>query len=778
MNIYMATVTAQEKAVRLLIDGIVQGVGFRPFIYRLAGDLSLKGWVINRNDGVALHLQGDGVAVDRFCQLLPYLAPEAATITHMERQIAELQEYDRFMIGESRRQPGSITGISPDIAVCRECLEDIRVQPHRKGYPLVNCTNCGPRFTITGRLPYDRKSTSMKVFAMCPLCSREYNDPSDRRFHAQPVACNECGPAYGIEAGGNGSPAAGKEDTDKIIGRLCAILENGGVAAVKGTGGYNLVCDALNEDAVQEVRLIKGREGKPFAVMFRDVDQIRRYCHASDEETGLLLSWRRPVVLLRNREGAAVPLAPGIGSGLDSTGAILPYMPFHYLLFEKLNLHALVFTSANISGEPIVADDREAGSLFGGRTSLVAGYNRKIVNPLDDSVCRITGGGLQIIRRARGFVPEPVGLPFSAGGIFAAGADLKNTFALGKGSRAFISQHIGDLEEYAVMGRYRYNTGRFSEMFSFSPLHVACDMHPDYHSSRYAREMADTAGCGTVNVQHHHAHLASCMAENGLNGKVMGVCFDGTGYGDDGMIWGSEFMVCDYTGFERYGHFSYIPLPGGEAAVREPWRVALACALLTGHPYAGEWSGTVLRGISAKALETVEKMVSKGINTPISCGAGRLFDAVSALLGLCLRAGYEGEAPMLLESICHPGTEDFYEFGPGKGEGSFLVTGSLNVIDQVLSDLAGRVPPAVIAAKFHNGMALAVRDGVRHMHRLTGIDRVMLSGGVFQNSVLLGRAVQLLREEGLQVYTNRLVPVNDGGISLGQLAVAAAKMNK
>ena len=769
--------TSSQKACRLHIDGIVQGVGFRPYVYRLAGELSLKGWVENRNDGVLVHLQGEAGAVDRFIELLPLRAPGAASISCVEGRPAAPGNYDRFTIKESRRLPGSSTGISPDIAVCSDCLADISTQPHRTGYPLVNCTHCGPRFTIIEGLPYDRQQTSMSGFDMCPLCLQEYNDPDNRRFHAQPVACNGCGPAYMIERGGNGLSSSGNIPIGDIIGQLYGVLLRGGIATIKGTGGYNLVCDAMNETAVQEVRRLKGREGKPFAVMFRDIESVKQYCLVNEDESALLHSWRRPVVLLGNRRGLRRPLANGISGRLNTTGAILPYMPYHYLLFEKPDIKAMVFTSANISDQPIMADDKEAGEAFGSKPHLFISYNRRIVNPVDDSVCRVVAGNLQIIRRARGFVPEPLILPFNTEGVFAAGSDLKNSFAVGKGSRAILSQYNGDLEDYRTLVRYRRNIESLSGLFSFTPAIIARDMHPGYHSYRYAENMAAGTGCTLIGVQHHHAHIASCMAENMLDEKVLGVCFDGTGYGDDGTIWGSEFLICDFADYERYAHFSPLPLPGGDAAVREPWRIALACVRLTGHSYAGQWVSDVLKDIPGGEIEVTDRMIARGINTPRSCGAGRLFDAVASLLGICLKTGFEGEAPMLLESICRQGVSDAYDFGVFTDRGKCRVADSMVVIDQVISDIKNKVTPGTIASRFHNGVVRAVAGGVISMHKQTGIKKVMISGGVFQNARLLESVFQLLKDKEFEVFTNRLVPVNDGGIALGQLAVAAKKKN-
>ncbi len=742
------------RAVSLRIDGTVQGVGFRPFIYRLAATLGVRGWVVNRNDGVVIHAEGREEQIENFIDLIGKKAPPAASVVQIEKSPARYSGHKGFSIRESVPLSGRITGISPDLPVCDKCLEDIKKQPHRKNYLLVNCTDCGPRFTIIGGLPYDRINTSMSRFPMCLRCSEEYNDPGNRRFHAQPVGCNSCGPRYTMTARGISSGV----DFERLAGVLAA----GGILAVKGTGGYNLICDAGNSDAVARLREMKGRERKPFAVMFGDIASVKRFCLVSNMEEMALTSQKRPVVVLQQKTDKISSL---VNCGLDSVGAILPYMPFHHMLFESGLPPALVFTSANRSGDPLTAGDDEAAALFGGGAGVLVSYNREIVNPADDSVCKAAGGGIQILRRARGYVPEMITLPFDADGIFAAGSDLKNTFAIGRGSSAVLSQHNGDLENWKTFCRFKNNYRKFAGIFGFSPQQIACDLHPGYHSSRFAVRLARSEGIEPLRVQHHHAHVASCMAEHGVTAAVNGVCMDGTGYGDDGNIWGSEFMICDYSGYERYGHLGWLPLPGGDAAVKEPWRTALASLYAAGYGNIGEWAAGTLSSISSEKVAAVEKMIKGNINTPLSSGAGRLFDAVAALTGLCLEAGYDGEGPMLLESICLKGIDEGYDFS----------SGSLDVIVGVMEDIADGVGNGLISARFHNGLADHICKTVRKMNNTTGTGIVVLTGGVFQNSYLLNRVMHLLRQQNLTALTNRKVPVNDGGLSLGQLAIAARK---
>ncbi len=839
----MAVIPAYIKAMQINIDGKVQGVGFRPFVYRLACELSLNGWVRNRSDGVVIHAEGPPDHLEDFLDLLPSRAPEVSVISRLESRPVPAANFKRFTIRSSSYLSGSITGISPDIGVCDKCLADMENQGHRLEYPLVNCTFCGPRFSIVGALPYDRSNTSMREFEMCDVCRHEYYDPLDRRFHAQPVACNGCGPVYKMETINEekvaGSVTYISEITEgkEIIEKLCTILENGGVAVVKGTGGYNIICDATNDQAVRRVRDIKGREKKPFAVMFRNTGTVREHCIVSEKEREVLESWRKPVVLLakiapvvmfrntgtvkehcvvsenerevlesrrkpvvlpaenapvvmfrntvtvkehcvvseKEREvlesrrkpvvlpAPVMPVSSAVGGPLDTIGAILPYMPFHHLLFANVKIDTLVYTSANISDLPIVAGDEKAGKLFLPAAGALVSYNREIINPVDDSVCRVTAGEAMVIRRARGYVPDAVKLPFEADGIFAAGADMKNVFAIGRDSRAILSQHNGDLDNYEVFCRYRQNIDKFSTLFSFNPRRVACDLHPYHYSTRFAERLAGETGSRLIRVQHHHAHIASCMAEHHLAEPVIGVCFDGTGYGDDGKIWGSEFMVCDYTFYRRHHHLDYIPLPGGDKAIREPWRIALGCLQITGHRDTGRWINTYLKDISVEKISAIEKMIKKGINTPFSCGAGRLFDAVAALTGICRISGYEGEAPMLLESICRQDIEDGYEFSSGLPA----------IIDQVMHDLREKTAPGIISARFHNGLALFVSETVARISELSGCRKVVLSGGVFQNSYLTGSIIRLLNQEKYEVFTGRTVPVNDGGVALGQLAVAS-----
>ncbi|MFN2336999.1 MAG: carbamoyltransferase HypF, partial [Bacteroidales bacterium] len=727
-----------ETGYEILISGLVQGVGFRPFIYRLASGYSLKGEVVNRTGGVTVTVDCDRETVDRLIADIWALSPPAANIKSVEVRKTEARSYSDFAITSSRDNEESITEVSPDIAVCDECLGDLLSDPGRIDYPFINCTNCGPRFTIIKALPYDRAATTMAPFAMCPGCSAEYHDMSDRRFHAQPVACNSCGPAYTLKAGD--LVVTGITD---ILHFISERLEAGGSVAIKSTGGYNLMCDALNEEAVSVLRQRKQRDAKPFAVMFRDMDALNEYCFTGKEEERALLSWRRPILILNQRR----PPAPSVSSGLNTIGAMLPHMPLHHLLFRAISTPAVVLTSGNLSDEPIITDDLQAERDLMPVTGCVVSYNRKINNRADDSVVRVIGGNVSLIRRSRGFAPQPVELNRVAEGIFAAGAEQKNSLCIGKGSQAFMSQYIGDIKNVATFDFYRETYRLFSSLFRFTPSSVVCDMHPDYLSGKFAEELAERFGLPLMRVQHHHAHAVSVMAEHGLAGKVIAVIMDGTGYGTDGNIWGSEFMTATARDFERYTHFDYFMMPGGDAAVDEPWRMALSCLFSyfgSGYDFS---SVKFFRTIDENKLAVVREMLVHGINSPLTCGAGRIFDAVSALLMLCTRASFDSEAPMRLESAITTITDDYYPFTIGD------TICLRDTFQEIIRD-TDRSDIARIAGKFHNTIAQIIVAVCINIRKETGLNDVVMSGGVFQNRYLLEKSLYLLSMNKFTVYTN------------------------
>ena len=733
-------------------------MGFRPFICRLAAKHGLFGEVDNRSDGVSVILQGDLRTIDRFSNDILESAPPASHIKSIEVNPRLIEGYENFSIVRSRVVENLITEISPDIAVCTDCLGDLAADPGRINYPFINCTNCGPRFSIIDGLPYDRSQTSMKGFIMCNKCSSEYHNILDRRFHAQPIACNECGPRY--QYTDSFKKISG---FDKILEEISDQIAFGKTVALKGIGGYFLVCDALRNDAVTRLRINKHRDQKPFAVMFRDTAAIREYCYADKNELKELTSWQRPVVILKQKK----QLSPSVSNGLTTTGALLPYMPVHHMLFRLLKTPALVMTSGNISEESIIIDDIIAGKKLSSIADSVVSYNRDILNRVDDSVVRVINNRVSLIRRSRGFVPRPVDLCLNVEGALAMGAEEKNTFCIGKDRQAVMSQYIGDLQNQSACDFYLESINRFSDLFRFKPLYIACDMHPDYYSTVHGTDLGKKLKIPVIKVQHHHAHIVSCMAEHGLDEKVIGVSLDGTGYGTDGRIWGGEFLIADIEGFTRFSHFDYVPMPGGDQAIREPWRMAFSYL----YKYWGEnidYNMPLFNSRGRNAISLLKEMIDNQINSPETSGAGRLFDAVSAILGLCPVATFDSEAPMRLESVISCNTDLYYPYKIGK---TVVFADTLKAI---LNDLP-KTSLSVISAKFHNTIAHVILDMSENIRKVSNLDKVVLSGGVFQNKYLLETSCNLLVRNKFEVFTNHLVPANDGGISLGQLVIASKK---
>ena len=734
-------------------------MGFRPFICRLATKYGLSGEVDNRTDGVSVIVECDLRTVDKFSNDIIKNAPAASCIKAIELYPRMIEGYSSFRIVDSKSVDSLITEISPDIAVCKDCLIDLVSDPGRFDYPFINCTNCGPRFSIIEDLPYDRAQTSMKHFSMCTKCNNEYNDISDRRFHAQPIACLDCGPCYHLSD-------SFKDTTEihEIVDEVVALISGGKIVALKGLGGYFLICDALQNDAVIRLRIKKNRDQKPFAVMFRDIAAVREYCYADRKEMKELTSWRRPIVLLRLKKS----LAGSVNNGLKTTGTMLPYMPIHYLLFRHLRTPAIVMTSGNISDNPIITDDNQAIERLSGVADTIISYNRKIVNRVDDSVIRFINKKESLIRRSRGFVPRPVDLRFSVEGILALGAEEKNTFTIGKNNQAVMSQYIGDLKNQPTNDFFGDAIMRFSDLYRFHPSVIACDLHPDYYSSVYGRELGERLNLPVISIQHHHAHIASCMAEHGLDEKVIGISLDGTGYGEDGKIWGGEFLIADLENFDRYTHFDYVPMPGGEKAIKEPWRMAYSYLFkYFGDDFDYE-SIAGFRSVSRSSMVLLRDMIINRINSPESSGAGRLFDAVSALTGICPYASFESEPPMRLESTITSGTDLHYPYSVGD---KVVFADTLKAIIEDLPDLSLQV----ISAKFHNTIALTILNVSEDIREKFNLNRVVLSGGVFQNKYLTERACGLLEKNKFEVFRNQSVPANDGGISLGQLVIASKR---
>ena len=717
----------------------------------------LNGEVDNRTNGVLIYVEGEENKIIDFCNEINENAPQASRIKSIEKKRIPVNGYHKFSITSSKNADNQITDISPDIAVCADCLEDLDNDPERINYPFTNCTNCGPRFSIIEGLPYDRDKTSMKDFIMCPNCSREYNDILDRRFHAQPVACNKCGPIYTYL-----DSEKKLTEFEEVLNEISKRINGGQSVAAKGLGGYQLMCNALNNSAVNELREKKHRDAKPFAVMFRDITALKEYCYLNAIEEKEITSWRSPILILNQKR----KLSDSVNSGLNTIGAILPYLPLHILLFRKIKTPAVVFTSGNISDDPIIIDNISAESLLMPVAGSVVSNNRDIINRADDSVVRVIENNVSLIRRSRGYVPEPVDLCCNVDGIIALGAEQKNSFCLGKDNQAILSQHIGDLKNLTTYNFFKESIDRFTSLFRFSPKLIACDLHPDYLSTTHAELLEKQLHIPIVRVQHHHAHLVSVMAENHFDEKVIGVIMDGTGYGTDGNTWGSEFMIADLKEFERITHFDYVSMPGGDKAVEEPWRMAFSFLYKCFGNSIDLTKIPALQSVNEKQITLLKEMIDKRINSPLTSGAGRIFDAVSAILGLCTISGFDSEAPMRLESAITSSTKSHYPYEVGK------TVVFAKTFKAIIDDL-NEVDVSHISTKFHNTVVRAILEVAENIRRKTSLNKIVLSGGVFQNKYLLENLTHLLNEKHFEVFTNHLVPVNDGGVSLGQLIIAS-----
>jgi hydrogenase maturation protein HypF len=761
------------SARRIHITGIVQGVGFRPFVYNLATELELIGWVLNSSSGVEIEAAGSVTMLEEFVERLRGDAPPLARIEQVA--VTEISPFDiqyptpgSFAIRHSEGKPGEFQPISPDITICDDCLRELfNPDDRRYRYPFINCTNCGPRFTIIQDIPYDRPKTTMARFKMCANCQAEYDDPANRRFHAQPNACATCGPQVRFHTVGLQSTVSFEEE---VIQATRKALVGGQIIAVKGLGGFHLACDATNDEAVSLLRERKGRVDKPFAIMTFDLEAAQRICEVGDEEQALLTSRERPIVLLRRQSDSAI--SSHVAPGNNYLGVMLPYTPLHYLLLEPADDFpvALVMTSGNYSEEPIATGNDEALARLGGLADAFLLHGREIHARCDDSVTRIFAGAELPVRRSRGYAPYPVHLPFSVPQVLAVGAELKNTFCLTRDRYAFLSQHIGDMENYETLRFFEQMVEQLERTFRIEPEVIAHDMHPAYLSTRYAIEQY-AAHRTRLEIQHHHAHIAACMAEHSLTGErpVIGVAFDGTGYGIDGAIWGGEFLVADYASFRRAAHLKYVPLPGGDTAIRRPYRTALAHLWTAGVAWEEGLPSVTAAPVDGRAI--LAQQLERGLNVVPTSSIGRLFDAVSSLAGVRQEVNYEAQAAIELEALADEGVEEAYPFGM-KGE----EIDPTPCIRAVVADVRAGVLAGVIAARFHNGLAALIRDVCLRLRGEMGLDEVALSGGVFQNVTLLGKAVPLLQEEGFSVYTHRLVPPNDGCISLGQAVVASTRM--
>ncbi len=751
---------------KLNVTGLVQGVGFRPFVYRLARSHNLAGWVRNTSRGVEIEVEGPPAALDLFIRQLSEEAPALSRVERVVSEEATPLAQETFEILTSESLAGTEAVIPPDVGLCPDCAREIRDPGDRRFYyPFTNCTNCGPRFTLIRRVPYDRSQTTMAVFDMCPACHREYEDPGDRRFHAEPTACPACGPHVWLEY-------QGETREHEVLPTAAELLRDGKILAVKGLGGFHLACDARNDSALRALRERKGRQDKPFALMVRDLEEAARICEIGDVEHSLLLTPECPIVLCRRLPGGGI--SPLAAPGNNYLGLLLPYTPLHLLLMDQAP-PALVMTSGNLSEEPLAFTNSEAREKLARLADAFLMHNRDIHVPCDDSVVRPLPDGTVIpLRRARGFVPQTIPLPLEAPEILGLGAEQKSTFCLAWGHTALMSQHIGDLDTLETFEYYQLAIRHFEALSRKRPNILAHDLHPHYLSGRYAREQE---GVQLIGVQHHHAHVAACLAENGRTDRCLGVALDGTGYGPDATVWGGEVLVADLADFTRVGHLMPVRLPGGEAAIRSPARMAAAYLFAA---YEDKFQDMAEKlGLHFRDLEwrMLSKQLSSGWHSPLTTSAGRLFDAVAAATGICSQRTYEGQPALELEMAADPNEQGSYSV-PVQQDGETLVLDTLALFREVVSDLLAGQEKASIAGRFHQSLAQGLTDMCLTLRNRTGLNLIALSGGVFQNGLLLRHLKDRLAQQGFEVLTQRLVPPNDGGISLGQVAIAAARLGR
>ena len=765
----MADVEASEAVIygdksrfSIEVTGIVQGVGFRPFIYRSAYKYGLSGWVCNSSGGVVIEAEGERKNIEEFVREIRKSPPPLAHIESIKvRDHLPILGYNSFEIRESLEKEGHFVPVSPDIGICEDCLREL-FDPHdrRYQYPFINCTNCGPRFTITRDIPYDRKNTTMDSFTMCPACLKEYQDPLNRRFHAQPNGCPQCGPK--LMLWDHYQQINGVDPIKETI----KLLGEGYTVAIKGLGGFHLACDAENDEAIKNLRRRKLRTSKPFAIMSYDLQSVKQYCYVILEEERILTDSRRPILLLLRKPGSTI--SPMVAPNNRYLGVMLPYTPLHYLLLKDSFL-ALVMTSGNLSEEPIVIDNKEALDRLDGLADFFLMHDRDIHLRCDDSVGWVEEGRERLIRRSRGFAPQPFYLPIKSPGVIACGAELKNTFCLSKDNFYFISQHIGDLENMDAYEFFKDTISHYREFFRIEPQVVAHDLHPDYLSTRYARGLTDKK---LLAVQHHHAHIASCMAENGLDEKVIGIAFDGTGLGSDGKVWGGEFLVADYSGFERWGHLRYTPMPGGDVAIRHPYRMALSFLCCLFGKKLLHLNLDFLSRLDGKESKIIIEQVERKFNSPLTSSCGRLFDAVSSLIGVRDSISYEGQAAIELEMAAGEEIKDCYGWNFLE-ENDGLCVDTWEIIREIIEDLQKEVPTPTISSKFHQTVVSFTLGACEKIREKDGLNKVALSGGVFQNRLLLRKILHNLRENHFNPFFHQRVPTNDGGISLGQAVIAA-----
>jgi len=777
------------QGLRIHIRGIVQGVGFRPFVFGLAKRHHLNGWVRNTSAGVEVEVDGERLDLDAFLHDLSAETPALAHIDTITPTWTSPNGYKTFEIHVSKPEAGQFIPISPDVSLCADCLRELFDPGDRRyRYPFINCTNCGPRFTIIKDIPYDRPNTTMAGFPMCPDCAAEYHDPLDRRFHAQPVACPVCGPQVWLELVNSETPLS---RADEAILAARQLLLSGKILAIKGLGGFHLACDATNAVAVAELRRRKLRVDKPFAVMVATAEQAVQYCQVSPCERQILEQRERPIVILLRHLKSTI--AEQVAPGQNTIGLMLPYTPLHYLLFAKpgttipeFDMPPLVMTSGNLSEEPICIDNDEARERLASLADAFLLHDRPIHIRCDDSVVRMfpstqveelrpVHNPLYPLRRSRGFAPDPVRLDFELLPLLATGAELKNTFCLTRQQYVFLSQHIGDLENLEALASFEQGIAHYERLFRIQPQAIACDLHPDYLATRYAQERGEREGLPVIGIQHHHAHIVACMAENGLrrDRQVIGVAFDGTGYGDDDAIWGGEFLLSTYQSYQRVAHLKYVLLPGGDKAVREPWRMALSWLEASGIRWEPDLapvrfvSETSSREIPL--LDALRHQLQTGLNAPQTSSMGRLFDAVAALAGVRQTVNYEAQAAIEFEALADVEAKGIYPFDFKDG-----LIDPAPAFHALLADLRSGATLPQISVRFHTGVAAMVKQVCISLRQQTGIAQVALSGGVWQNILLLSETVDLLQGAGFEVYLHRQAPTNDGGLALGQAVAADA----
>lgn len=773
-----------KQRLGILVTGVVQGVGFRPFVYNLALAHNLAGFVLNDSGTVRIEVEGEQVDLSRFMVDLRKKAPPLSRVNALEIVPLEFAGDTIFQIHQSERGEHSAKFVPADAATCLDCLQEVFDPSNRRyRYPFTNCTNCGPRFTIIDKLPYDRSSTTMSKFTMCQLCLDEYLDPANRRFHAQPNACPNCGPSIRFFNAKSPDLRIDIETDEEALAALIQALKKGRIAAVKGLGGFHLVCDANNESSIATLRKRKRRKAKPFALMMLDMDMVRRYCDPTPEEENALCSGSRPIVLMR-RSNDRLPL--NLAGDSDHLGVMLAYTPLHHILLSDM-LGPIVATSANLSEEPIAIDNDEALSRLAGIADCFLDHNREIYSRYDDSVIQVSCSQLNFFRRARGYAPVPIQMPFRAmQKVLALGPHLKNTFAMLHDDQAYVSQHIGDLENLESTEHYLHALSTYKKLFDFEPTLIAYDLHPDYFTSSLAAELSETVEFAPISTQHHHAHIVSCMVEHRLTSPVLGVAFDGIGYGADGTLWGGEFLLCDFANFERLAHFETFLLPGATKAVKEPWRIALGILdelSPAERDLFAPFFAVLEDRIGREPLALVRQQLKLRLNSPRSSSCGRVFDAVSAILGVCLDVEYEGQAAIRLQSqasICsHADINDCmshsYSFTFAQQNPTAIQF--RQVLVGAYSDLQAGISIPDISCKFHSTIAHIISETCLLLRTVSGIQQVCLSGGVFQNDLLRVRSNKILKENGFQPYYPEQLPANDGGVSLGQAVIALAKSN-